>query len=938
MVIKGGSATTAKRKKTDDMPDSPPKRVTRARAKITDDVETKSKPDKAAKVLSKAAADKKKAPAPTKAPKRKTRADEDEAPKQEVVAEPEVVDEPKAPAKSRGRQNQTMKDEAEVKNVGPPKTKGRQPRGIAQEKSVEDAPKTRGRPKKTTDETSAVVMKALEPDEPLEPTRKTTRGRLAAKTSKPPATNTTSKATTTKKKVKFQEEPDKENIPMESEGPKKSAMKATGLKAKPVRKPATAGTTSRGRMATRHTSQTQESLPLSPKKVNQVTNTGSTSSEDELSGEKTPIRALSRSPSKPQGSPVRNFGSVSKLNLTQPGAPTSPSKAMTSAILASPARRPPASPFKDALKSSPKKFNIGDSIGQPVLLSTQTSIPVKASLLQESPRKGKIGDLKANPILPPSQTPLKASLLQSPARRPMVSPFKGPSMKSPGKASTARDVGQSWPLAAPTLSPPQAASSPFRAARSPEPPLRVHKITDEERKAEELTLGRSAHQIETFSVPVDGAEGPESSETPFANAGSTLQSSNFVAPAFSTHSAAWRRISIESGSEDELASPEKIYAPTPLKRYEMFGNNFETPAIVGGGEVKHNANEAVPMTPLAEQMSSWLASTPGQQNARNGGRQARGVFSLGGAASLATPEQDSLNYVEETHAKSSFFEDEMAVFDGQEDNSIVDVEAERAQDVIAIQTSQDSQASEEYGDENAAPFDAEMLMEEQNSHDHTLTCTPAKVFTPAKQALQQPREIYTVSKVPLRPSAEYSPPKVQRQRSRSFGDLLSSMHEAQEPRASNVDENETDVPSQPSTPLLTATLVPQTPSSGMRLDAETPGRTVRKGVIPDVLKGAVVYVDVHTTEGADASGIFVDLLTQMGARCVKQWSWNPRASLGHSYDSNDATNSDSPACSPSASKVGISHVVYKDGGKRTLEKVRSSNGAVLCVGVGWVLE
>jgi hypothetical protein len=90
-----------------------------------------------------------------------------------------------------------------------------------------------------------------------------------------------------------------------------------------------------------------------------------------------------------------------------------------------------------------------------------------------------------------------------------------------------------------------------------------------------------------------------------------------------------------------------------------------------------------------------------------------------------------------------------------------------------------------------------------------------------------------------------------------------------------------------------------------------------------LLRGAVVFVDVHTTEGADASGIFVELLNQMGAKCVKTWHWNPSGSL----------NSDS-----SSSKVGITHVVFKDGGKRTMEKVRETGGIVHCVGVSWVLE
>jgi hypothetical protein len=64
----------------------------------------------------------------------------------------------------------------------------------------------------------------------------------------------------------------------------------------------------------------------------------------------------------------------------------------------------------------------------------------------------------------------------------------------------------------------------------------------------------------------------------------------------------------------------------------------------------------------------------------------------------------------------------------------------------------------------------------------------------------------------------------------------------------------------------------------------------------------------------------------MGARCVKEWRWNPRSSV-HGGDDLAAM-----------SKIGITHVVYKDGGKRTLEKVRDAKGEVTCVGVRWVLE
>ncbi|KFY25621.1 hypothetical protein V491_01658, partial [Pseudogymnoascus sp. VKM F-3775] len=110
----------------------------------------------------------------------------------------------------------------------------------------------------------------------------------------------------------------------------------------------------------------------------------------------------------------------------------------------------------------------------------------------------------------------------------------------------------------------------------------------------------------------------------------------------------------------------------------------------------------------------------------------------------------------------------------------------------------------------------------------------------------------------------------------------------------------------------------------------TPTRTPRRDLDNKILRGAVVYVDVHTSEGADASAVFVELLGQMGAKCVKSWGWNPNSISPPGGVINPET--------AESAKIGITHVVFKDGGKRTLEKVRETNGVVLCVGVGWVLD
>ncbi|RPA86610.1 hypothetical protein BJ508DRAFT_411269 [Ascobolus immersus RN42] len=87
-----------------------------------------------------------------------------------------------------------------------------------------------------------------------------------------------------------------------------------------------------------------------------------------------------------------------------------------------------------------------------------------------------------------------------------------------------------------------------------------------------------------------------------------------------------------------------------------------------------------------------------------------------------------------------------------------------------------------------------------------------------------------------------------------------------------------------------------------------------------ILAGAVVYVDVHLQDGEAVSDRFSKILQSLGAKVVKQWNWNPTQTTGPN------------------SKVGITHVVFKDGGQRTLQKVKQSKGVVNCVGIAWVIE
>ena len=80
---------------------------------------------------------------------------------------------------------------------------------------------------------------------------------------------------------------------------------------------------------------------------------------------------------------------------------------------------------------------------------------------------------------------------------------------------------------------------------------------------------------------------------------------------------------------------------------------------------------------------------------------------------------------------------------------------------------------------------------------------------------------------------------------------------------------------------------------------------------PGVLAGAAFFVDVRSADGTDAGGLFVPLLEELGARVVENWTSN---------------------------NMDLTHVLFKDGDRMTLEKVVATNGGVKCVNIGWALE
>ncbi|KAI9848914.1 MAG: hypothetical protein M1838_000324 [Thelocarpon superellum] len=974
------------------MPSSPPKRMTRARARAVGGV---ASPPKTTKITTAAAK------ATRTTTKRKTPADETDI-DEVMLPAPTVTQDVQEPTKrTRGRPKKVLAP-TEVSTQDPPA--GEKPLDPPVQKT------TRGRAKKTTAATTTTTTASVPATRSETRTISRVPAQKAATSTATATTTATSTTITRKKKVTFEDEQlDKENrVPSPIA---KGAAKTTGIRAKPVRKPVTTRVTRRGKKAADEDEAPApaESVPkpLSPKKATQVA-TASTGSDDELCGQKTPVKTL-RSPAKKPAVARPKEASTTEPTASEQTEPTplidrsSPTKSLTSSILASPARRPPPSPFKNALKDSPRKFHLPDTT------AAQLSVEVSPSF--ESAAKGSV-------------SPFKVSLLDSPARRPPSSVLKSLVMRHPQpRVETAPEspirsrpppftLTPFKPRAKSPLKicpPPafEAAASKTEVVVNDSPPRMTLNLTTQiehdvivdacgpELEAETTTTtpGKmSALEIAADSSPVIPDEDPSIVAPPTTSPAvatekvqPSAQSSQASTPSadpvigsafkdFMSQSPATQYPSDESDSEDELHSAVPDYTPAParyekwpfqrpvsastpsnhpspravpsaLRRQAAQGNLFDRVTLDPESSTIEQA-QVVTMTPLVNQLQTWRASSPEK---------------------LSVPLKENLadslvvDYTLQTASpKSTFFEDEMSVRDVnelQEDDSVI--VHQTANDAISNAPTALSEASQEYGDENVFPIDPALLEVAHRGELPMATCTPARVFS------QGARIIHTVSKVPLRAAAEESPCRPALKRSISSG-ALSGRGGVQ---SEGLSRSKTVVTLSPQTPMsrkkrpapvdVDLTVSPirsfstpvMTPKSVGWSTMGTPSQTSRRLIDPLTLKGAVVYVDVHTTEGADASSLFVELLTQMGARCVKQWTWNPDTSPVKPSDQSsngllgdgDAIREVAQVQTPGGSavnmgKIGITHVVYKDGGKRTLEKVRESNGVVLCVGVGWVLD
>lgn len=388
---------------------------------------------------------------------------------------------------------------------------------------------------------------------------------------------------------------------------------------------------------------------------------------------------------------------------------------------------------------------------------------------------------------------------------------------------------------------------------------------------------------------------------------------------------------------------------------------FNTPSV---DQHQSPAETSLGFTPLAQKFGRWEQNTPSQ--ARSLRPRRRGVFSLVGPLDRTNTEtptnSESVSYpnlskspfantpslfaelplqprsacispeYEQTPRPSSIYEDHQII---DSPNKNTDIFEDPDSEIIGLEHTSAAEVPQDQDQE------FHLLDDKEN-------CGPILPSTPMKAQVQpdELRTIHTVSKVPLKAEGDVSPLKLPRKRGLSLSSTSPTRYSPRVRKPTLMALNDTAPilsPSRKSTRMTRSPAPKRRSITGRRSSVKepvmaapgtpvataSPAKKARRSMSTEqkALQGAVVHVDVHTTEGEDASGIFVELLQQMGARCVKSWSWNPRSSL-----------SPVDGVEPKDLRVGITHVVYKDGGLRTMEKVKKAAGLVKCVGVGWVLD
>ncbi|KAH6650994.1 hypothetical protein F5144DRAFT_503360 [Chaetomium tenue] len=991
---------------------SPPKRMTRARA-AAKTTEPAAKPTRVVTAAAKAKTARSASTITTGTTrtttlKRKSPSDDDEDNHEMQPARKMTVTDAK-PARGRGRPKKVV-----VEDPAPES---------AQEPAPATTVRTRGRPKKVTEapvEEPAKVVKATRTKKATEdtkaavtePIKKTTRGRPAGTTM-----TTTAKApvkSAMKKTVKF-EEPEKENMAPATTATRKASTKAsapaptTGLRGKPVRRGA-AGTTTRAARNTRGTAgstepsdKTEKPMPLSPKKVNQLT-VNRVESDDELGmDEKIPVRRFKKLPiklstgnNKPAKSPaLLGENDENAIEINRP-------ETEVNHMLATPAKRMPASPWKGSIQSPAKRVEgLLFPSAVPQVDGKTPQVPTKTGLLQ-SPAKRQ--PLNLNPLgsdiaCGPSTSPVKLSFLSSPAKRPPVSPIKAmprfieeegrmdqtpapkPTLLASPLPREALDNSEEAHDAADDVDDDEAMpDSPTRLSfpgrlsavlpRHADPAL-TPSVPPTPEVVPQLNVQEPAVEGDVEDAVEDAVEDDveeenefEISEEPMVlddppvevlaveSATTTPPASPKVAnPMFELREKDLRPYDSDSEEESPMkhGKPTSLFNALPATPCPPSGRQFKSMQSARRSTAKKTqAEDTLGFTPLAQQLSGWAAgpsplktgvhtASPivfaAVDSQRHVGSPARTAGSTPTVLAQNTFFEDEMHIrpeaaeIEEDAATEvgdndevmledlSFTEEDMEL--AAEANEMSLLEKEQTSHSIHDQDDSVSEHSQEYGDENAIPMEPAPPVGNSVYAPAIPPVTPQRVIC---------REVHTVAKVPLKPADDSTPrSKPANRRHSGLPPTRRSERITRNSAAFSYSANKGGdiVPFEDETneqPESAAPVTPQKPDIWSTMG--TPARTPRRDLNPGLLRGAVVFVDVHTSEGADASSVFVDLLTQMGARCVKTWSWNPNSSSDAGADS----------------RVGITHVVFKDGGKRTMEKVRESRGLVQCVGVTWVLD
>ncbi|KAK2745855.1 hypothetical protein FQN57_003468 [Myotisia sp. PD_48] len=849
-----------------------------------------------------------------------------------------------------------------------------------------------------------------------------------------------------KKKVTFldiTEDSDKENLPLKAPKVAKNKSKPeVGLTAQPVRRRANPVT---------ETITEKPKEPLSPKKATQVTKSTVSDSSEICPDDDDVFGTIScppiRSPSKTSSGAPGLTSPTKRIDLASPMRP--PSRGLASSAViedikeentangsrlllfhdtemgASPAKRPPPSPFQCALRQSPIKAPVFK--GSKLFLQADTDAleQTRTSPLKESPKKVKLDSLnQSSQGVQISPTKNRQSPLKNLPRRPQ-SPMKFPPLQQTiGIADQ-----NTTPICASNSSEADIAS-PMEISTPPRTPNVLDKGIDEDITRMADLMGRETQNScrDTDSVmdfltteethlhpdlkdvcpesPLDiltpavenggfwgvetssrcetiaSAKNPSSVRTP-----ACILSPALSPPLFSRPNP--EAFNYRENTQDEESEAESMIA-SPTRR------PLRTKSCLGSPSLESTQQHTdIGFTPLANKLSGWAASSPEKRNPgvygqrglfspeirREGSPQRNSQRSFPSPVTVVSNSLDDISIFEEKDSvdMSGVVHNVIGDFEGQSDinmdsNSAMDASESELPEVfedvygyeniplqeqtiimnlenfeeedISIDLGPINQNEQPgifegiYGDENAPPQEPN-LYEDIVSIQETLSDAPQQPslpmsITPVRRISTRQSTAHAICKVPLKPD-EHESLNIPRKRSRSsIGSknptpLVDRSRTLPSPRKNrsplkSFDATLEDGDCTENQPYLLPERTKPSTWSGRRSPIKSPSKNKPESD-SKTLQGAVIFVDVHTAEGADASGIFIELLTQMGAKPLKSWNWNPRSSM-----------SPVDGVDPRDAKVGITHVVYKDGGIRTLEKVREANGVVKCVGVGWVLD